>query len=228
MIGIFIVVIAVLVLILRVMENRLLKSEALRATAEARLSGLHEVPSRPPSNPDLLASVAEVNTEAQGSGFQHDLLPPSGYKYEVFLSFYGPDTRRGFSDCLYQALKGAGVKIFWTDESAPTAEDISSDTQPIAESKIFLPILSRNYASCERCLKELTFMLECKHKGKSMILPIFYDLSPTEAQDQTGDYDIALHQHEKKYGPEIVEQWKGALAEVGHLKGMDLAKSADG
>lgn len=61
-----------------------------------------------------------------------------------------------------------------------------------------------------------------------MILPVFYDVTPNEVQDQTGNYGEAMQKHEEKYDKKIVEHWREALTEVGHLKGMDLVKLANG
>ncbi|XP_039164890.1 uncharacterized protein LOC104437622 [Eucalyptus grandis] len=41
---------------------------------------------------------------------------PPGYKYDVFLSFKGSDTRNNFTDCLYHRLRLAGVHVFLDNE----------------------------------------------------------------------------------------------------------------
>ncbi|XP_039162855.1 TMV resistance protein N-like [Eucalyptus grandis] len=71
----------------------------------------------------------------------------SGPSYEVFLSFRGPDTRHGFTDCLYNAMVDAGILVFRDDESLRVGEKISDELlQAIENSKIYIPIFSKNYA----------------------------------------------------------------------------------
>ncbi|XP_031390476.1 TMV resistance protein N-like [Punica granatum] len=170
-----------------------------------------------------------------GGGYRVDTSGSSsasgqrGYEYDVFLSFRGEDTRKGFTDCLYTALEGAGIRVFRDNERLGIGKEIGRELlQGIKRSSISIPIFSENYASSKWCLKEFAFMMECREAREQIVLPIFYDVTPNEVQHQTGSYARAFRQHAKKQDPETVQRWRRALAEVGSLKGWELKNEANG
>ncbi|GLT68118.1 hypothetical protein SLA2020_403770 [Shorea laevis] len=63
--------------------------------------------------------------------------------------------------------------------------------QAIEESKISIIVLSKNYASSRWCLDELTKILECRNTREQQVLPLFYDVDPSEVRNQT----IVLEKH---------------------------------
>ncbi|KAK3435722.1 hypothetical protein EUGRSUZ_C00428 [Eucalyptus grandis] len=72
----------------------------------------------------------------------------TGCDYDVFLSFRGPDSRKGFTSHLYQRLQEARVRVFRDDDELPLGEEIGPQLfQAIDNSKISTPILSECYAS---------------------------------------------------------------------------------
>ncbi|KAI6706042.1 hypothetical protein NL676_009004, partial [Syzygium grande] len=147
-----------------------------------------------------------------------------GAKFEVFLSFRGPDTRLNFTDCLYHSLVGAGIRVFRDDEEIRKGEKIGGELlHAIESSKIYVPIFSRNYASSVWCLRELTHMVECSSKANDkVILPIFYDVNPDDVKLKSRLYPDALEKHEEKFGHDDVRQWKEALTEAARVKGWGL------
>ncbi|PKI49233.1 hypothetical protein CRG98_030382 [Punica granatum] len=87
---------------------------------------------------------------------------PTGYDYEVFLSFRGPDTRATFTDHLYNVLKNAGIRVFRDDEELRKGEAIGSKLlKAMTQSKISIPIFSRGYARSKWCLEEAVQMVKC-------------------------------------------------------------------
>ncbi|XP_031378515.1 TMV resistance protein N-like [Punica granatum] len=152
-----------------------------------------------------------------------------GYEYDVFLSFRGEDTRKGFTDGLYTALEGARIRVFRDNERLGIGKEIGPELlQGIKRSSISIPIFSENYASSKWCLKEFAFMMECREARQQIVLPIFYDVTPNEVQHQTGSYAKAFRQHTKKQDPRTVQRWRRALAEVGSLKGWELKNETNG
>ena len=51
---------------------------------------------------------------------------PFSWKYDVFLSFRGEDTRNNFTGHLYKALDQKGIDIFMDNEKLRGGEEISS------------------------------------------------------------------------------------------------------
>lgn len=153
----------------------------------------------------------------------------AGGEYEVFLSFRGGDTRKGFTDFLYHDLVDVGIRTFRDDNELRAGERIGPDLlKAIEESKISIPIFSKSYASSKWCLLELSKMVECHRNMGQKVLPIFYDVEPSDVRHQTGSYEHAFLQHEKRFDEKTVQGWKEALREVGELKGWELDKETNG
>ncbi|XP_056168234.1 disease resistance protein L6-like [Syzygium oleosum] len=159
-----------------------------------------------------------------------------GGEYQVFLSFRGPDTRRGITNCLYHALVDVGIRVFIDDEELRPGERISGNLLlAIDDSKLYMPIFSKNYASSHWCLRELAKMVENTSKSKEegnekVILPIFYDVKPADVKLKTSLYNDAIlnleqkMEDEKKFSHEEIKTWRQALSKVDDTKGWELQK----
>ncbi|XP_042485512.1 TMV resistance protein N-like [Macadamia integrifolia] len=158
----------------------------------------------------------------------------SGWDYEVFLSFRGEDTRTNFTDHLYNALLDKGIHTFRDNEALRIGEKIRPALlSAIQQSKIAIIIFSKDYASSKWCLDELAEIAESmkeRGQGQIKVMPVFYNVDPSEVRNQTGRYGNAFREHEKKsdQDQEILKQWKKALEKVGELKGCDLKNTANG
>ncbi|RHN52354.1 putative TIR domain, P-loop containing nucleoside triphosphate hydrolase [Medicago truncatula] len=148
------------------------------------------------------------------------------FKYQVFLSFRGSDTRYGFTGNLYKALTDKGIHTFIDDRELQRGDEIKpSLDNAIEESRIFIPVFSPNYAYSSFCLDELVHIIHCyKTKGR-LVLPVFYGVDPTHIRHQTGSYGEALAKHAKRfhnnntYNMERLQKWKIALAQAANLSG---------
>jgi len=142
-------------------------------------------------------------------------------KHDVFLSFRGADTRKGFTSHLYDALKRSQIDAY-IDNKLDGGEKIEPALlERIEESFISLVIFSENYADSTFCLRELSKILECMETKQQMVLPVFYRLDPSHVQNLTGSYGDALCKHERDCSSEEVESWRHALKEIANLKGWD-------
>lgn len=153
------------------------------------------------------------------------------WTYDVFLSFRGEDTRKGFTDHLYSALKDVEINAFRDDDALPRGETISSVLlQAIEESRIAIIVFSTNYAYSRWCLEELEKIMEVKEMHGQLVLPVFYDINPSEVRKQTGSFAQAFVEHEARFEEERdkVVRWKTALTEAGNLSGWDLKNVANG
>ncbi|XP_031380602.1 TMV resistance protein N-like isoform X2 [Punica granatum] len=155
--------------------------------------------------------------------------PVAGHEFEIFLSFRGTDIRKTFTDYLYHSLIDAGLRTFRDNEELRVGEEIGPKLmKSIKQSRIGIPIFSADYASSKWCLMEVAEMLKSMKERKQMIMPIFIDVTPDDVQHQTGSYADSFSSHEKRFGPEKVQGWRDALKEVVKLKGLELAKVANG
>ncbi|CAL5416790.1 unnamed protein product [Camellia sinensis] len=153
------------------------------------------------------------------------------WTYDVFLSFRGEDTRKNFTDHLYEALVQAGIHTFRDDDELPRGHEISSELlKSIEGSRISIVVFSRNYASSRWCLDELVKIIECKKTLGQLVLPIFYDVDPSDVRHQTGCFGEAFGRHEERYVDEMekVEVRRAVLFEAANLSGWDLQNVANG
>ncbi|CAL5340896.1 unnamed protein product [Camellia sinensis] len=128
----------------------------------------------------------------------------------VFLSFRGKDTRKAFTDHLYTALLGSGFRTFRDNDGIERGENVKSELDnAIRESR------------------------------RHVILPVFYDVDPSQVRKQMGSFAEAFGRHEERFMGETnerkeeylrkkVEGWRAALREVADLAGMVLQNQADG
>ena len=147
------------------------------------------------------------------------------WKYDVFLSFRGKDTRNNFTDHLYFALKQKGIFTFRDDEKLERGKSISPElSKAIEESRFAIVIFSRNYAFSTWCLDELAKVIGCVKETGMTVLPIFYNVDPSDIRKQIGTFAQAFAEHEERFVENIkkVQKWRDALREAGNLSGWHL------
>ncbi|KAB2602591.1 disease resistance protein [Pyrus ussuriensis x Pyrus communis] len=152
-------------------------------------------------------------------------IPPLREKYDVFISFRGEDTRLTFTSHLYDALLCKKIETYMDyrlergDEIGPALREA------IEKSRLSVIIFSKNYASSTWCLIELVHILKCKKKNDQMVVPIFYDISPSEVRKQEGSYADAFAELENRFKDRMdkVIEWKAALVEATSLSGFDYS-----
>ncbi|XP_058214027.1 uncharacterized protein LOC131325669 isoform X4 [Rhododendron vialii] len=166
----------------------------------------------------------------------HEASPSTSRRsYEAYLSFRGVDTNKRFADHLYRALMRKGLSTFRDDDELERGEDIMPELQKAIEgSRVSIIVLSKNYASSRRCLEELVMILKCRSSGH-LILPVFYDVDPSEVRTQTGSLKEAFMRHERRIEMEMgeqkeylkgkVQEWRMALKEVANLAGFHLSQN---
>ncbi|XVF41605.1 hypothetical protein PTKIN_Ptkin01aG0292700 [Pterospermum kingtungense] len=125
--------------------------------------------------------------------------------YHVFLSFRGADTRKNFTDHLYRALVQVGIRTFRDDEEVERGNNIKDEIEKaiLHESKIFIIVFSKDYASSTWCLNELVKILEHRKSSQHIVLPVFYDVDPSRVKNQTGSYAEAFARHEENFKSEM-------------------------
>ncbi|XP_076884084.1 TMV resistance protein N-like [Bidens hawaiensis] len=150
------------------------------------------------------------------------------WNHEVFLSFRGEDTRKGFVDNLYEALVQQGIQTYKDDETLVRGESIGlALRKAIQESRIAVIVFSKNYADSSWCLDELSCIIECKEKRGQIVMPIFYDVDPSDVRKQNRKYEEAFIKHESDHKHKI-ESWKKALVDASNLSGWVLKDFANG
>ncbi|KAL3747215.1 hypothetical protein ACJRO7_016055 [Eucalyptus globulus] len=150
------------------------------------------------------------------------------YRYDVFLSFRGEDTRNGFTGHLHAALDQRGIDAFLDEEELRQGEEIApAILGAIRESRISIVVFSENYASSSWCLDELVRIVECRDTMGQIVWPVFYKVDPSDVRRQRGRYGQALIDHEERLksnssDPEKVKRWREALTPAANLSGWHL------
>ncbi|KAI9081690.1 hypothetical protein K1719_036344 [Acacia pycnantha] len=116
-----------------------------------------------------------------------------GCRCEVFLSFRGEDTRASFTSYLYYALCNAGVIVFKDDVELPIGNYFKPELlQEIGSSNISIIIFSREYAGSKWCLEELSMIMHLRKSNDQVVLPVFYNVDPSEVRHQTSSFGEAF------------------------------------
>ncbi|KAL3750028.1 hypothetical protein ACJRO7_011068 [Eucalyptus globulus] len=151
-------------------------------------------------------------------------------QYDVFLSFRGSDTRCTFTDHLYHSLIKAGTFCVFRDENnIPIGEEFGPKIlDSIARSKISIPVISENYASSKWCLRELIHIMDHKKNASHIVLPIFYNVAPSDVRHLRGNFGNAFHSSRKYFNEKDIQEGQRALNEVSYLNGWESQKIVDG
>ncbi|PWA66773.1 toll/interleukin-1 receptor (TIR) domain-containing protein [Artemisia annua] len=147
------------------------------------------------------------------------------FKYDVFLSFRGEDTREDtrntFVGHLYKALVQRGIQTYKDDKKIEKGKTIDKQLiKSIEESRFFIIVFSKDYASSRWCLNELVKIMECqKTSDERIAYPVFYHVEPREIRNQSGAVGEAFKKHEND---EDATKWRDALNDAGKLAGSEL------
>ncbi|CAN6565178.1 unnamed protein product [Malus baccata var. baccata] len=146
-----------------------------------------------------------------------------GWKYDVFINFRGEDTRKGFVSHLYNALVKKPINAFIDAEKLRKGDHLSELLTAIRESRLSLVVFSQNYASSTWCLKELVQILECKDTNNQIVLPIFYEVDPSDVRKLKRSFAEAFAEHDRDSNAEMegVRSWRSALTTATSLSGWD-------
>ncbi|XP_013698498.1 disease resistance-like protein DSC2 isoform X2 [Brassica napus] len=141
--------------------------------------------------------------------------------YDVFLSFRGEDTRRTIVSYLYEALCREGIITFRDDRRLEAGDNISDQLiEALKTSWFAVVVISKNYATSKWCLEELRLIMELHGANHIQVVPMFYEVEPTDVRNQTGSFAAAFQNFEDLHTvPERVSQWRRALNQVSHLSG---------
>ncbi|XP_050218237.1 disease resistance protein RPV1-like [Mercurialis annua] len=141
-------------------------------------------------------------------------------RYDVFLSFRGPDTRHNFTSHLHQKLVDKNIQTF-IDNRLDRGEKIESSLMKvIEESELSVIVFSEGYAASPWCLDELVKIIECRELMGRTVLPIFYNVDPSHVQQLMGTFGDGFKKLEAEHSHSM-DKWRDALTEAATLSGWD-------
>ncbi|KAK0573120.1 hypothetical protein LWI29_003274 [Acer saccharum] len=152
-----------------------------------------------------------------------DAAVSSRLHWDVFLSFIGEDTRHTIAHSLYKSFDEQGVRAFRDDEDVDErgmsrGDEMALSLSPIDaiyDSAASIIILSPKYGSSRRCLEGLAKICELNR----LILPVFYQVDPSNVRRQEGRFKEDFKRHEERFGKEVVSKWREAMGKVGGISG---------
>ncbi|XP_010419803.1 PREDICTED: TMV resistance protein N-like [Camelina sativa] len=144
-------------------------------------------------------------------------------KYDVFISFRGPDARENFVSHLYDDLLREGIETFIDSVKLEAGDEIQPAlSDAIEKSRISVVIFTKEYASSKWCLRELAKIMECRRTQGQIVLPVFLAVQPMEVRWQTGSYELAFSRHDEgSQSAEEVKGWRKAMSDAANLSGFD-------
>ncbi|XP_056854217.1 probable disease resistance protein RPP1 [Raphanus sativus] len=151
------------------------------------------------------------------------LAPPSSlphiWVHHVFPSFHGADVRTNFLSHVLKELRSKGIDLF-IDNNLERSKSIGPALiEAIRGSKIAIVFLSKNYASSTWCLNELLEIMKCREEFGQTVVPLFYQVDPTDIKKQTGDFGKVFRKTYRGKTKEEIRRWKRALTEVAQIAG---------
>lgn len=149
----------------------------------------------------------------------------SQLKYDVFISFRGPDSRDNFVSHLYAGLQKKTETFIDSEKLEPGHDIAPALSDAIERSRISVVLFTKEYASSKWCMRELARIMECRRSRGQIVLPVFLGVEPMEVRWQTGSYDVAFSRHDKapegSQLAEEVKEWRKAMSEAANLSGFD-------
>ncbi|KAG7537206.1 Toll/interleukin-1 receptor homology (TIR) domain [Arabidopsis suecica] len=143
----------------------------------------------------------------------------SCWKYDVFPSFRGEDVRGNFLSHLMKEFESKGIVTF-KDDLIERSHTIGLELkEAVRQSKTFVVLFSKNYASSSWCLDELVEILKCKEERR--LIPIFYKVNPSDVRNQTGKFGRGFRETCEGKNDETQNKWKEALTEAANIAGED-------
>ncbi|XP_050133541.1 disease resistance protein RPV1-like isoform X4 [Malus sylvestris] len=169
----------------------------------------------------MAATAAAAAASSSSSG--------SSWKYDVFINFRGEDTRRCFVSHLYKALNQKAINTFIDAEELRKGSDLSQLLTAIQDSRVSIVVFSQNYASSTWCLKELVQILDCMDGKNQLVMPLFYQVDPSDVRKAKRSFEEAFAELEGHSNTDMeeVRRWRSALSRATNLSGWDSKNYED-
>ncbi|XP_062152692.1 disease resistance protein RPV1-like isoform X2 [Alnus glutinosa] len=143
--------------------------------------------------------------------------------HDIYFSVQREDPRKYITDMVEKSLAARGVPTFKDKKELrgnQRGTDLGEDLkETIKMSKISIVLFSKEYLCSSWCLEELVMILECREKWGMIVLPIFYDVDPSDIRKQRGY--AAKVAGIQRVGGFWRRRWVDALTQAANLCGWD-------
>ncbi|OWM77980.1 jacalin-related lectin 4-like [Punica granatum] len=155
------------------------------------------------------------------------------WKYDVFVSFRGEDARKSFMSHLFRAFERAEISCYhdvdWDQRGRIVGPML---LEAIRGSRIAFVLFTTHYSNSRWCLDELVEIMNCDGQvyrdHGHMVVPIFFDVEPTDVRRQKGEFGRGLESSAAEQGEAKAAAWRAALDEAGNRSGWHLQNDTNG
>ncbi|KAJ4880282.1 Disease resistance protein (TIR-NBS-LRR class) [Raphanus sativus] len=137
------------------------------------------------------------------------------WKYDIFTSFSEEDD---CSNKISHLLPKLECKMKRGKSVGPDL------VKEIRESKGLIVVLSNNYVSSTRCLDELVEIMKCKEELAQTVVPIFYNVVPSDVREQAGHFGRVFDNTCMGKSEDEKQKWVQALTDVANIARVDAQK----
>ncbi|XP_010434743.1 PREDICTED: disease resistance protein RPP4-like [Camelina sativa] len=148
-------------------------------------------------------------------------------RYDVFPSFSGEDVRKTFLSHLRKELDRKSIITFMDHGIERSCQIAPELLKAIREARISMVIFSKNYSSSTWCLNELVEIHKCYKELDQMVIPVFYDVDPSDVRKQTGEFSKVFEETCKDKTEDVKQEWKRVLSEIASIAGEHLQNGSD-
>ncbi|XP_047179047.1 disease resistance protein TAO1-like [Vigna umbellata] len=149
------------------------------------------------------------------------------FLHDVFINFGGEDIGRRFVSHLHSVLLQAQVKTLMSQENLHKGMKLEEHMRAIGHTKITIIVFSKSYTESACCLLELEKIIECHETFGQIVLPVFYEIDPSDVRYLKDDFGKALEEAaHKSYSGEQLEhalsKWTRAVTTAAGISGWDF------
>ncbi|CAJ1949603.1 unnamed protein product [Sphenostylis stenocarpa] len=147
--------------------------------------------------------------------------------YNVLINFNGEDIRRKFVSHLDFSLSRAGFTTFLHEENVLKGMQLQEQqTQAKEMCLVAIVLFTKTYAESAWCLHELQQIIKCHETCCQHVLPVYYEIQPSDVRLQKGDFGKALKATaQQTFSGQQVEyalyRWSRALTKAANFFGWD-------
>lgn len=146
----------------------------------------------------------------------------------MFLILHDKGIHKSFASHLYSTLtKEAGFRVFMADYEHRSEDHTNSSVmQAIKESRSSIIVFSSNFVPSTWFLEEMENILECRRTIAQLVMPVFYDVDPSDVRQQKGmwgeDFEELAHSSLKK---DEQMRYRATLTEAASISRYCIARS---
>ncbi|KOM58430.1 hypothetical protein LR48_Vigan11g146400 [Vigna angularis] len=147
--------------------------------------------------------------------------------HDVFINFGGEEIGRRFVSHLHSVLLQAQIKTFISQENLHDGMRLEEHMRAIGHTKITIIVFSKSYTESACSLLELEKIIECHETFGQIVLPVFYEIDPSDVRNRKDDFGKALEEavHKSYSGEELehaLSKWSRALTTAAVMTGWEL------